>query len=150
MTNEGAAIMLKNIACTIGNAIIRTGIERSAALLKAWSMSKNANADKVVGVTVGNRQEALKRLALYGRDQIRVSLIHESGNPVDGNAVAVIVEVVGKGSYRIGYIAKETAALLARVIDKVGAIIAAVQDITGGTDGLNAGLNISYRMGGAA
>ena len=98
-------------------------------------------------MTVGNRQEALRRLALYGRDQIRVALVHEAGNPVDGNAVAVIVEVAGSRGYKMGYIAREAAAILARALDKVGGKISAtVEDITGGTIGLNKGLTISYKI----
>ena len=143
--------MMKTIATTIGNTLVGKGFTRSAAFVQAWGMTKARHITRVVGVTVGNRQEALRRLARYGRDQIRVALVHEAGNQVDGNAVAVIVEVAGSRGYKMGYIAREAAAILARALDKVGGKISAtVEEITGGTIGLNAGLCISYKLGGVA
>ncbi len=143
--------MLKNIATTLGNTLVGKGWNRHQAFIQAWNLTKAKQFAKVVGVTVGNRQEALRRLARYGRDSIRVALVCEAGNPADRDAVAVIVEVAGKGSYKIGYIAREMATLLARVLNKLGGKIGAtLEDITGGTIGLNAGLSISYKMGGAA
>ena len=89
-------------------------------------------------------------MAQYGRQSVRVTLVHESNNPVDKNAVAVIVAVIGKGEYRIGYIAKSTASLLVRAIDKVGGKLpATMENITGGGS-WNYGLNISYSIGGVA
>ena len=143
--------MMKNIATTIGNTLVGKGFTRSAAFVQAWGMTKARHITRVVGVTVGNRQEALRRLARYGRDQIRVALVHEAGNQVDGNAVAVIVEVAGSRGYRVGYLARETATILSRALDKLGGMVAAtVEEITGGTAGLSAGLKISYEMKGVA
>ena len=143
--------MLKRIVCTIGNTIATKTGDRSAAFKQAWSIARARQAAKVVGVTIGNRQEALRRLALYSRQQVRVALVREAGNPVDSNAVAVIVEVAGSRGYRIGYLARETATMLARAIDKMGGMVAAtVEEITGGTAGLSAGLKIGYTMKGVA
>ena len=139
--------MIKRIATTLGNTLVGKGLSRSAAFVQAWGMAKARHSSRVVGVTVGNRQEALRRLALYGRDSIRVALVREAGNPADRNAVAVIVEVAGSRGYKMGYIARESAAILARALDKVGGKISAtVEDITGGTIGLNKGLTISYKI----
>lgn len=143
--------MLKRIVCTIGNAIASKTGNRSAAFIQAWSIARARQFAKVVGVTVGNRQEALRRLALYSRQQVRVALVHEAGNPADQNAVAVIVEVAGSRGYRIGYLARETATILSKALDKMGGVVVAtVEEITGGTAGLSAGLKISYEMKGVA
>ena len=43
----------------------------------------------VKGVTFGNRQEALKRLAAYSPELVQAVLVAEPTNPVDPAAVAV-------------------------------------------------------------
>ena len=140
--------MLKSIVTTIGNTLVAKGISRPVAFQKAWKMARQSKFfTKAVGVTVGNRQEALKRLAKYGQELVRVYLVHESGNPADANAVAVVVAVVGKGEYKVGYIKAEYAALMARVIDKVGGRLeATLENITGGGGVKRYGLNISYSL----
>lgn len=143
--------MMKPIATTIGNTLVGKGSPEYSASVRAWGMTKSRNFSKVVGVTVGNRQAALRRLALYGRDQIRVALVHETENLADGNAVAVIVEVAGSRGYKMGYIARESAAIMDRAPDKVGGVISATaEDITGETIRINAGLCISCKLGGVA
>jgi len=103
---------------------------------------------KAVAVTFGSRQEALKRLAQYGRELVRVYLVHEGNNPVDPSAVAVFVAVADKGQYKAGYLPKEGADLLARVLDKFGGKLAAtLESITGGGE-RRYGLNFSYTLGG--
>ena len=140
--------MLKAIVTTIGNTLVAKGIFRPEAFQKAWGMARSKFFTKAVGVTVGNRQEALKRLAKYGRELVKVYLVHESNNPVDANAVAVVVTVAGSKEYKIGYIKAAYAQLLARVIDKVGGkLVAAVENITGGCGCKRLGLNISYALG---
>jgi len=140
--------MLKSIVATLGNNLVKRGISRPHAFQKAWRMARQSKFfAKAVAVTVGSRQEALKRLAQYGRELVRVYLVHEGNNPVDPNAVAVVVAVAGKGQYKAGYLAKEGASLLARVIDKLGGQLAAtLENITGGGD-RKYGLNISYALG---
>lgn len=139
--------MLKRIVCILGNTIATKTGNRSAAFIQAWSIARARQVAKVVGVTVGNRQEALRRLALYSRQQVRVALVREAGNPADQNAVAVIVEVAGSRGYRIGYLARETATILSRALDKLGGRIGGtLEEIVGGTVGLSAGLKISYEL----
>jgi len=141
--------MLKSIVATLGNALVKRGISRPHAFQKAWRMARqNRFFAKAVGVTIGSRQEALKRLAQYGRELVRVYLVHEGNNPVDSSAVAVVVAVAGKGQYKAGYLPKEGANLLARVIDKLGGQLAAtLENITGGGD-RKYGFNFSYTLGG--
>jgi hypothetical protein len=78
----------------------------SDALAKAWRIVKAGSVEiSVAGVTFGNRQEALKRLARYRPSQIRAFLAPEPDNPKDKNAVAVMVGIQGgKGYYRLGYV----------------------------------------------
>ena len=141
--------MLKAIVTTIGNTLVAKGISRPHAFQKAWRMARQSKFfTKAVGVTVGNRQEALKRLAQHGRELVRVYLVHERNNAIDANAVAVVVTVAGSKEYKIGYIKAAYAQLLARVIDKVGGkLVAAVENITGGGGCKRLGLNISYALG---
>ena len=139
--------MLKRIVCTIGNTLAAKGWNRSAAFIQAWNIARARQFAKVVGVTVGSRQEALRRLALYSRQQVRVALVREAGNPADQNAVAVIVQVAESRGYRIGYLARETATILSRALDKLGGRIGGtLEEIVGGTVGLSAGLKISYEL----
>ncbi|MCL2007404.1 MAG: hypothetical protein FWG77_04900 [Treponema sp.] len=59
----------------------------------------------VRGVSFGNRQEALRRLATYNPGQIKAVLVPEPTNPVDPAAIAVMVGVNnGRGLYRLGYV----------------------------------------------
>jgi hypothetical protein len=59
----------------------------------------------VRGVSFGNRQEALKGLAGYAPEQVRVVLVPELENPADPAAVAVMVGVQGGlGLFRLGYV----------------------------------------------
>lgn len=142
--------MLKAIVTTIGNTLVARGITRPVAFKRAWCMSRTKFFTKAVGVTVGNRQEALRRLARYGKELVRVYLVHESNNPADSNAVAVVVAVVGKGEYKVGYIKADKATMLARVIDKIGGRLeAALESVTGGGGFKRYGLNISYAFGAA-
>jgi hypothetical protein len=62
----------------------------------------------VRGVTVGSRQEALRRLAAYDPASMRAWIAPEPDNPYDQNAHAVWVMVNwGRGAYRLGYIPRE-------------------------------------------
>lgn len=59
--------MLKSIVATLGNNLVKRGIPRPHAFQKAWRVARqNRFFAKAVGVTIGSRQEALKRLAQYG------------------------------------------------------------------------------------
>jgi hypothetical protein len=103
--------MNKSTVCGIGNRLAGT-MGRKAAFAEAWRIVKNNGVTLPVrGVTVGSRQEALRRLAGYDPAQVRAFIMPEPENPADRNAMAVMVMVQGKsGVYKLGYIpAKETA-----------------------------------------
>jgi hypothetical protein len=101
---------LKSKVMSLGNRLApRMGGDRRAAFVKAWAIVKAGGLELAVkGVSFGNRQEALKRLAAYKPDQVRAVLVPEPANPVDPAAVAVMVGVQnGKGLFRLGYVPRE-------------------------------------------
>jgi len=103
--------------------------DKSAAFTKAWAIVKAGGLElKVNGVTFGNRQEALKRLAAYCPEQIRAVLVPEPTNPKDSTAIAVRVGVQnGKGLFTVGYVPKEMTA----VINAIGANLPAFRVVSG-------------------
>ncbi|MDR0474176.1 MAG: HIRAN domain-containing protein [Treponema sp.] len=102
----------KSKACRIANKIPRT-MSRSEAFTTAWKIVKTGCLElSVKGVTFGNRQEALRRLATYDPSQVRAWLVPEPENPADPAAVAVMVGVQnGRGLYCLGYLPREQTAL---------------------------------------
>jgi hypothetical protein len=107
---------LKSKVMTLGNKLApRMGGDRSAAFVEAWIIVKAGGLELAVrGVSFGNRQEALRRLAAYNPADIRAVLVPEPSNPVDPAAVAVMVGVQnGKGLYRLGYVPRNMATVAA-------------------------------------
>jgi hypothetical protein len=100
---------------TLGNKLApRTG-DRRAAFVQAWIIVKAGGLELAIrGVSFGNRQEALKRLARYNPAAVRAVLVPEPENPADPAAVAVMVGVNGgKGLYRLGYVPRNMAPVAA-------------------------------------
>ena len=107
---------LKNKVVSLANRLTpKFDGDKSAAFCKAWAVVKAGKLELTVkGVTFGNRQEALKRLAAYNPDQIKAVLVEEPGNPQDPAAVAVLVGVQnGKGLFKLGYVPRELTTVLA-------------------------------------
>ncbi len=93
----------KSKVMALGNRLAsHMGGDRSAAFVRAWAIVKAGGLELAVrGVSFGNRQEALKRLAAYNPAQVRAVLVPERLNPADPAAVAVMVGVQnGRGLYR--------------------------------------------------
>ena len=102
---------------------------------------------RAAGVTYGNRQKLLSRLARYTAEQITITLCHEQGNRFDRNAVQVIAGVKGKGSAVIGYLNRQLAAVVAPLIDKGKSVVSSFRAVTGGAEQLlTYGLNISITV----
>ncbi|MGO4887996.1 HIRAN domain-containing protein [Anaerobacillus sp. MEB173] len=118
--------------------------DKSRSLQRAWRMVKQQYYTKVVGVIFGRRQEAIKRLEKYDPRRIKVTLQHEPENKYDPNAVAVIVTVIGKGSYRVGYVRKIYASVYAQLLMKGYTLQAHLEGITKSKESAYYGLNISY------
>jgi hypothetical protein len=107
---------LKNKVMTLGNKLApRMGGNRRAAFVQAWVIVKAGGLEVAVkGVSFGNRQEALRRLAAYNPAQVRAVLVPEPANPRDPAAVAVMVGVNGgRGLYRMGYVPRNLAPVVA-------------------------------------
>jgi hypothetical protein len=101
---------LKSKVMNLGNRLApRMGGNKSAAFVRAWAIVKAGGLELAVkGVSFGNRQEALKRLAAYAPDQVRAVLVPEPENKADPAAVAVLIGVQGgKGLFRLGYVPRE-------------------------------------------
>jgi hypothetical protein len=103
---------LKSKVMTLGNKLApRMGGDRNAAFVEAWAVVKAGGLELAVrGVSFGNRQEALRRLAAYNPTQVRAVLVPEPSNRADPQAMAVMVGVNGgKGLYRLGYVPRTLA-----------------------------------------
>ena len=106
---------LKSKAVSLGNRLApRMDGNKSAAFIRAWQIVKAGGLELAVkGVSFGNRQEALKRLAVYSPGQVRAVLVPEPENKQDPAAVAVMVGVQGgKGLFRLGYVPRNMAAVV--------------------------------------
>jgi hypothetical protein len=107
---------LKSKVMTLGNKLApRMGGDRKAAFVEAWAIVKAGGLELAVkGVSFGNRQEALRRLAGYAPEQVRAVLVPEPENPRDPAAVAIMVGVNGgRGLYRLGYVPRNLAPVVA-------------------------------------
>lgn len=139
---------MKSKVMTIANNLVKQGMSRSAAMVQAWITVKLRRIEtKTAGVTRGNRQKLLARLARYSPEDITISLQRERDNKADRNAVQVIAAVRGKGSAVMGYLNRQLAAAIAPLLDKGKRVVSAFKAITGGEDYfLNYGLNISIAV----
>lgn len=142
-------------ACIIANALVKQGVSRSAAMLRAWrTVKQRVIHTKTAGVTRGNRQALLDRLTRYSAEDISITLNREPENTADRNAVQVIAAVRGKGSAVIGYLNRQLARqrlrlmlAIAPLLDKGKQVRAAFEEITGGHEYfLNYGLNVSISV----
>jgi hypothetical protein len=106
---------LSSKAMTLGNKLAPRMGDRKAAFVQAWAIVKAGSVTLPVrGVTVGSRQEALRRLAAYDPASVRAWIAPEPDNPYDRNAHAVWVMVNwGRGAYRLGYIPREETGIAA-------------------------------------
>ncbi|GHV07074.1 hypothetical protein FACS189485_16750 [Spirochaetia bacterium] len=107
---------LNRKAMVLGNKLApRMGGDRKAAFVQAWLIVKAGRLTLPVrGVSFGNRQEALSRLAGYNPSDVWAVLVPEPENPVDPTAVAVMVGVQGgRGLYRLGYVPRTMAPVVA-------------------------------------
>ena len=96
---------IRRIVATMANRLKKMGLTLSAAFKKAWELIKGkAIESKVAGVTKGNRQKALARIAAaYRPNQVKVWLERDKANLHDNNAVNVIVSGEGSGKYKFRF-----------------------------------------------
>lgn len=122
------AIIFRN-----ANKLYKQGYSRSEAMRKAWALAKLPEiSTKVKGTAAnGKRQEALEHLTRYNSADISFRVAAEPTNPADVNAVGVIATVKGKGSFLIGYLARELAANISKLL-RAGLAILSSGAVTGG------------------
>ncbi|MDE7279759.1 MAG: HIRAN domain-containing protein [Oscillospiraceae bacterium] len=102
---------------TIANRLVKQGLTRSTATVKAWVIVKaNALRTKVKGTS--RRQSALEKLAGVNPADISVKLKREPRNAHDSNAVAVYAALRDNRVFFIGYLPRAVAAVLAPLMDK--------------------------------
>ena len=101
----------------IANRLVKQGLTRSLATIKAWVIVKaNALRTKVKGTS--HRQNALEKLATVNPADISVKLKREPRNSHDSNAVAVYAALRDNRVFFIGYLPKAVASVLAPLMDK--------------------------------
>jgi hypothetical protein len=95
--------MNKSTVCRIGNKLAAQGENRKDAFVRQGAVEV-----KTAGTSFGCRPEALARLAAYNPAQVRAVLMPEPENPVDPQALVVMVGVQnGRGLFRIGYVPRK-------------------------------------------
>lgn len=138
---------IKSKVMTIANALVKQGVSRSAAMVRAWITVKLRRMEvKAAGVTHGNRQTLLERLTRYSADDITVTLRREQNNAYDRNAIQIVAAVLNKGATVIGYINRELAAALAPLLDKGATIASRFNAVVGGERGYNYGLALELTV----
>ena len=139
---------IKSKVMVIANSLVKQGMSRSAAMIRAWITVKLRTIHtKAAGVTFGRRQGLLDRLSRYNSEDITIKLQRETDNEHDPNAVQIIAAVKGKGSAVMGYIGRELAKVIDPLLDKGKEIKADFEAITGGHDyKLNYGLNVAISV----
>lgn len=115
------------------NKLVKQGFTRSEAMREAWRLAKLPEISvKVKGTAAtAKRQEALEHLTRYSPELVTFRVAAEPTNPADSNAVGVIATVKGKGSFLIGYLARELAANISRLL-RVGVALISSGMVTGG------------------
>lgn len=136
---------MKSKVMTIANHLVKEGMSRSSAMVRAWITVKlRSIRTKAAGVMWGNRQMLLARLAKYSADEITIELHRECENRYDSNAIKVVAAVKGKGKAALGYINRTLAAALAPLLDKGKEIRCSFGAVTGGNEYfLHYGLNLA-------
>ena len=139
---------MKSKVMTLANALVKQGVSRSAAMVRAWITVKLRRMEvKAAGVTHGNRQTLLDHLTRYKPEDITVTLQREQNNKHDHNAIQIVAAVRSKGSAVIGYINRELAAALAPLLDKGATIASRFKAITGsGAPYMSYGFNLELAV----
>lgn len=139
---------MKSKVCIMAAGLIRQGLSRRAAMLRAWLTVKLRRIEtKTAGVTQERRQQLLARLRRYDREDVTITLERDTRNLYDSNAVKIIAAVRGKGSAVMGYINRTLAQAIAPLLDKGKAVKAALISVTGGNEyRRNYGLSIAISL----
>ena len=140
--------MNRSIIFSNANKLVKQGYSRSEALREAWRLAKLPEiCVKVKGTAATEqRQEALAHLTQYSPELVSFRVAAEPTNPADSNAVGVIATVKGKGSFLIGYLARELASNISKLL-RAGLALLSSGAVTGGyAPYMNYGARVSLRF----
>lgn len=140
--------MNRSLILRNANKLVKAGYTRSEALRKAWRLAKLPEISvKVKGTAAtAKRQEALEHLTRYSPELVTFRVAAEPTNPADDNAVGVIATVKGKGSFLIGYLARELAAQISTLL-RAGLSLISWGTVTGGyAPYMNYGARVNMRF----
>ena len=124
---------VRKAVCVMANELKKVGYSLSQAFKKAWAQVKNTMKVRVVGTTFENRQERLQFLKQFHLNDLTVTLKREPDNEFDNNAIQIIVHIkpISRRTV-IGYLPKELARELSKVIDIGIQVKASLIQIIGG------------------
>ena len=108
---------IRSKVMTAANRLVKGGMRRSLAMIKAWALAK-ASGLRIRVRGTAHRQSELEKLSVYSPDKITVQLRREPHNSHDKNAVAVYAAAPDRRVYFIGYLARAAAYVLAPLMDK--------------------------------
>ena len=124
---------VRKAVCVMANELKKLGYSLSQAFKKAWAQVKNTMKVRVVGTTFENRQERLQFLKQFHLNDLTVTLKREPDNEFDSNAIQIIVHIKPISCRTvIGYLPKELARELSKVIDIGIQVKASLIQIIGG------------------
>ena len=125
--------VIRRKVATMANRLKKMGLSLSKAFRKAWELIKGNSIDtKVAGVTKGNRQLALHRIAAaYSPSDVSVKLIRDTANLFDNNAIKVVIAVKGSKSYELGFLPRNLAYVVSVLMDKGMELVATFKEVRG-------------------
>lgn len=130
---------IRKSVCTIANQLRGQGVAAAEAFRLAWSKVRET-CFRTAGVTMGNRQNALRTLSGIPADDVAFGLQREPGNQYDKNAVRVLAKIKSLNKYAVlGYLPRALAARWAGLMDS-GVTLKATGKVIGGGQGCSFGL----------
>lgn len=125
--------IIRSKVATMANRLKKMGLTLSQAFRKAWELIKGKTIEtKVAGVTKGNRQKALRRIAaIYKPSDVSVQLVRDTANLHDNNAVKVVISVKGSDSYNLGFLPKNLAYVISKLLDRGLQLTASFKEVRG-------------------
>ena len=124
---------VRKVVCIVANELKKLGYSLSQAFKKAWTQVKNTIKVRAAGTTFENRQERLQFLKQFHLNDLNVTLEREPDNDFDSNAIKIVIHIkpISRRTV-IGYIPKELARELSKVIDMGIQVKASLIQIIGG------------------
>lgn len=124
---------MRKAVCIMANELKKAGYSLSQAFKTAWKWVKFSMTIRAAGTTFGNRQERLNFLKQFNPGDLSVTLEREPDNKYDNNAIQIVVHIHSLSRRTvIGYVPKELARELAKVIDMGIQVKASLMQVIGG------------------